>query len=584
MAVAFMAALEKTPESYDNEFDEVLEGRASRIRNRILDLVKPGMRVLDLGCGPGLLAIEASKKGAQVVGIDANDQMISIARKRASLLETPPNFISENILQLEEYTDSETAEARRKADFDPKALPKGEYDLIVSTFLLSELKPHQRHLFMHIVQSLLKDDGTFAIASEVIPQDKSQLNQFWKNRSLAEKEAKKRLPYPIEDLPSLAKEMGLEIDTVEQYGHEISLIIGKRGSEVISNQYQNRKLVYHGIKARARIWYNHVTGGWRGIPINPGLYRAGNPNQDSPVIVTANYELTYYTVMRALSKDNLDAWVLVCDTAGINVWCAARGIHFKTEDVIQMIRITRLSEFVTHREILLPQLAAAGMNPTEIRERTGFRARYGPVRIHDLGKWLNLGKPRPKPRKMAIVTFNLRERMEQTVAHIPFLYAAILAKPILAILAISLFGGLGLLVILPVFYQEILSAVLNIIILIAEFNIALFGNAFILGVFFPVLPAKGNSFWRRGVALGLGTLPFAALIMYGLQSHWTVIVTWMILQFAMATSLTMDWSGMTSVSDPKVIRREYPYMVTMLKVSGALIITFNLLAIILGWW
>ena len=221
----------------------------------------------------------------------------------------------------------------------------------------------------------LKKGSIFAIAAETLPMKSSDRRNLWKNRALAEKQAGRRLPVPIENLQMLAEEAGLDISDHSLYGPEITLIVGRNGDSLPANSYQNRSLHYHGPKARLRIWYNHTTGGWRGIPIKTGLYRAGNPSQDSPVVVTANYELTYYTVMRALAKDGIDAWVLVCDTAGINVWCAARGVHFDSEDIIQMIRITRLSEFVNHREILLPQLAAAGMDPADIRERTGFRVR-----------------------------------------------------------------------------------------------------------------------------------------------------------------------------------------------------------------
>ncbi len=51
----------------------------------------------------------------------------------------------------------------------------------------------------------------------------------------------------------------------------------------------------------------------------------------------------------------------------------------------------------------------------------------------------------------------------------------------------------------------------------------------------------------------------------------------------MATSLTMDWSGMTSISDPKVIRREYPYMIQTLKVGIIFIVAFNLVVALMGW-
>ena len=583
MSVAFMAALEEDPESYDKAFDAVLEGKASQIRDKILVMTKPGKKILDLGCGPGLLSIQAAKKGASVVGIDADMKMIELARENSSEMENPPEFIKDDILKLGEFSDYEISQARKEEGFDAEAMPEGEYDLVVSTFLLSELKPPQRELFMHIVQTHLKKGGLFAIAAETLPMKVSERRKFWKNRALAEKEAGKRLPIPIENLQILAEEAGLAVNSHDLYGPEITLIVGKKGDSLPVNRYQNRSLSYHGARARSRIWYNHTTGGWRGIPINPGLYRAGNPSPDSPVVVTANYELTYYTVMRALAKDEIDAWVLVCDTAGINVWCAARGVHFDSEDVIQMIRIIRLSEFVNHREILLPQLAAAGMNPTDIRERTGFRVRYGPVRIQDLSEWMKLDKPRPKPRKMASATFNFRERMEQAVAHIPFLYAAILVEPMVAILALTLLLGVGIGVLFPALISVSFAATIYALVLIVGFNIALFGNAFVLAVLFPILPSKGNSFWRRGFGLAGITLPLTAGIMIVMQVSWTVFVTWMIIQFVMAISLTLDWSGMTSVSDPKVIRREYPYMITTLKVGSIFVIAFNILALFMGW-
>ncbi|MFX1485145.1 MAG: SAM-dependent methyltransferase, partial [Promethearchaeota archaeon] len=71
MAVAFMAALERSPETYDKEFDKILEGRQVLVRDRLLELVKPGMRVLDLGCGPGSFTQEASRIGAEAVGVDS---------------------------------------------------------------------------------------------------------------------------------------------------------------------------------------------------------------------------------------------------------------------------------------------------------------------------------------------------------------------------------------------------------------------------------------------------------------------------------------------------------------------------------
>jgi SAM-dependent methyltransferase len=571
VAVAFMTALEKSPETYDKAFDEVLEGRASLIREQILGLVKPGMKVLDLGCGPGLLAIEMAKKGASVVGVDSNVNMIGLAKIRAAELENAPTFISGDILTIGEAFDR------------PEESDEDQFDLIISTFLLSELKPLQRDVFMHIVQTMLKDDGLFAIASEVLPDTPSDRRMFWKNRKKAEQDSGKRLASPVTDLTHLISDWGLVIEESKKYGSEIMYVTGKSGTRPSSTKYQTMAKEFAGAKARGRIWYNHLTGGWRGIPIQPGLYKSGSPTSDSPVVVTANYELTYYTVMRALAKDRLDAWVLVCDTNGINVWCAARGIHFDSDDVIHLIRLTELHKLVNHKELILPQLAAAGMDPTMIRRRTGFRVRYGPIRIHDLTRWLELEKPKPKPRDLASVTFNLRERMEQSVAHIPFLFAVLLWKPIAGIIAGLLAANILTATIIPSMYANVFSITIDVLVLISQLTLALIGNAFMLGLIFPILPSKANSFWRRGLGFAGITLPVALIIMLLLQATWTAIVVWLAAQFVMATSLTMDWSGMTSVSDPKVIRREYPNMITTLKVGAAFIVIFNMLVLFMGW-
>jgi CO dehydrogenase/acetyl-CoA synthase gamma subunit (corrinoid Fe-S protein) len=62
--------------------------------------------------------------------------------------------------------------------------------------------------------------------------------------------------------------------------------------------------------------------------VDPGLYAVGSPNTDSPVLVSANYKLSFNTLRSNL--DGLDAYILVLDTKGINVWCAAGKGTFGT--------------------------------------------------------------------------------------------------------------------------------------------------------------------------------------------------------------------------------------------------------------
>ena len=62
--------------------------------------------------------------------------------------------------------------------------------------------------------------------------------------------------------------------------------------------------------------------------VDPGLYAIGNPNERSPVLVTANYKMSFDNLREALP--GRDAWILVLDTRGINVWCAAGKGTFGT--------------------------------------------------------------------------------------------------------------------------------------------------------------------------------------------------------------------------------------------------------------
>jgi hypothetical protein len=248
-----------------------------------------------------------------------------------------------------------------------------------------------------------------------------------------------------------------------------------------------------------------------------------------------------------------------------------------------MIHLTRLAEAVNHREIILPQLSAAGMNLAKIRARTGFRSRYGPVRIHDLGEWLRLDKPRPKPREMATVTFDLRERMEQAVAHIPFLMANLLFKPLAMIIGLLFVAGVIIPIVIPPVTPIVVSFIISSFLFIGEFLVALFGYSFFLALVFPILPSKGNSFWRRGLGLAVMTMPLGASVMLFMGSDLPVFVSWLAIQFMLSINLTMDWSGMTSISDPKVIRKEYPYMILTLFIGTIFLVSFNILAFIFAW-
>lgn len=141
--------------------------------------------------------------------------------------------------------------------------------------------------------------------------------------------------------------------------------------------------------------------------VNPGLYAIGTPGPTSDVFVTANYKLTFDTLRKNLS--GLNGWLLVLDTKGVNVWCAAGKGTFGTKELVSKIKDFTLEKIVSHRRLILPQLSATGVAAHKIKEETGFNVHYGPVRAEDIKEFLDNGyRADPDMRR---VTFNFKDRI-----------------------------------------------------------------------------------------------------------------------------------------------------------------------------
>jgi hypothetical protein len=141
--------------------------------------------------------------------------------------------------------------------------------------------------------------------------------------------------------------------------------------------------------------------------VPPGLYAVGNPTPGDPVLVTANYKMSFDLVRRELAGRN--AWLLVLQTYGINVWCAAGKGTFGTGELVARVGVSRLAEVVTHRTLVLPLLGAPGVAAHEVRARTGFEVRYAAARAQDIPRYLD-GGLQATPQ-MHELTFTLRERL-----------------------------------------------------------------------------------------------------------------------------------------------------------------------------
>ena len=120
--------------------------------------------------------------------------------------------------------------------------------------------------------------------------------------------------------------------------------------------------------------------------VKPGLYAVGNPDANSDVFVSANYKLSFDILRRAMK--GISGWILVLDTKGINVWCAAGKGTFGTDELVKRISAAKLSGLVSHRRIIVPQLGATGVRAADIKKKTGFTVHFGPVEAGDINEYI----------------------------------------------------------------------------------------------------------------------------------------------------------------------------------------------------
>jgi hypothetical protein len=162
--------------------------------------------------------------------------------------------------------------------------------------------------------------------------------------------------------------------------------------------------------------------------VAPGLYAVGAPHPDSPVLVSANYKLSFDSLRVRLS--GIDAWLLVVDTKGINVWCSAGKGTFSAGEIALRLTMSGLSKIVRHRRLILPQLSAPGVAAHEVTRLTKYQVIYGPVRAADIPEFLRRGNVAdPAMRKVA---FGFRDRLVLTP--IELVHTWKVALPILAVL------------------------------------------------------------------------------------------------------------------------------------------------------
>jgi acetyl-CoA decarbonylase/synthase complex subunit gamma len=273
--------------------------------------------------------------------------------------------------------------------------------------------------------------------------------------------------------------------------------------------------------------------------------------------VTANYKLSFDALRKNLMGEN--GWILVLDTKGVNVWCAAGKGTFGTKELVNRIRIVSLEKVVNHKRLILPQLGATGVAAHKVKEETGFNVHYGPVRASDIKKFIKDGYRADK--EMRRVTFGFKDRIKL----IPndFMYGKFYLLGTMAVLflisgisskgfSFSNFSGEGGPTLLKVF-------------------LAYFSGIVITPLFLPYIP--GRHFSLKGFIAGATVFLFLVILKFE-DKNVIELISWFLIITVISSFLAMNFTGSSTYTSLSGVKKE-------MKISVPFQIGFAFIGIVL---
>ncbi len=521
-----MKKLEEEPKTYDNKFTELTKGINLKVQDWIINKIQNSPTILEIGCGTGVLANKLALKGSDIIAIDKNFNMINYAMQ---------NYPSEAEVKLIYQMGS---------IFDFPVEDKSK-DIIISTFLLSELRPLEQQIFLRKAWKILKPNGRFFIAAEFIPSGSwkyvFKIKRWWYKKKL--RRLKLKTTQVNKWFFKYLEPIGFKIMLKESWKHGsiqvLELCKIKMNETNEPGFYKPKLKKFKGINSRLRILRCLLTGQVDHVSNEPGIYESGRPDKESSIIVTTNYDYTYIKVLRDL--EGIDAWILCVDSDGINVWCAARGDDFGNKQLLEAVEATGIQHYSNKKTLILPQLSAGGVSIPQLpksKEKFPYNILFGPVWSKYLPEFLEK-RPARKPDPMKIAKFSFSHRARAGLTHTSFLFRKIFIYPIFILFLILL-----------AFNR------LNQLWWIGEFIFVIIITNAIISYGFP-LSKFTRYFIKKGIffsILNLAILGFLNWILHGslIYLAWNSIVyIWM------SFFSTMSFSGYTMETNPSEIQSEY---------------------------
>lgn len=289
--------------------------------------------------------------------------------------------------------------------------------------------------------------------------------------------------------------------------------------------------------------------------VKPGVYSVNNPDEKSPIIVTANYKLTFDIVRKEL-KD-LNVWLLVLDTKGVNVWCSAGKGTFGTDELIKQIMVTGIRKLVNHKNIILPQLGAVGVEAHKITEITGMRVIYGPVYARDIKEFIKNGYK--KDKNMREVRFDLKDRI--VVIPVELIQTI---KPMLLMFLIS-----GIFT-----YFETYKIGVNLLSDFAPYFTAVLTGSVMIPLLLPLIPFKAFSI--KGFLVGIFLTIFISIIFSFSISK---LISMFFILPAIVSFLALNFTGATTFTSISGVEKEVRIASPLIVISITVGIILKILSV-----
>jgi acetyl-CoA decarbonylase/synthase complex subunit gamma len=218
------------------------------------------------------------------------------------------------------------------------------------------------------VEDIILDPGALGFANSV-----DTLTQL---RRLAVKKNYRPLGYPVITFPgdnatSAEEEMVLAAQHIAKYAGIIVLDHFSSGA------------IYPLLTLRLNIY----TDPQKPIQVTAGIYPINNPKETSPLAVTTDFSLTYFSVASELQSSSFPSWLLVCDTGGLSVLTAWAAGKFNATRIAKTIKQFDVASNINHQSIIIPGYVAVIKGELE-EELPGWKVMVGPREAIDIGNYL----------------------------------------------------------------------------------------------------------------------------------------------------------------------------------------------------